>query len=110
MGRTACTIGYTVQEAIGAIFHKEHVADEQLILPTAQMWKAMFNDAQFQHGTITVKGPVNTVAGKTETATYFTVSCDRAVASKINWNMVDGHGIRTHCDYEPQTQGLPGFN
>ncbi len=108
-GRTSCTIGYTVQEAIGAIFHKEHAADEQLVVPTAQMWKAMFTDAQFQNGTITIQGPVSTAAGKTELATYFSLACDRAVASKINWDTVDGHDIRTQCDYKPQTKGLPGY-
>lgn len=109
-GRTSCTIRYTVQEAIGAIFHKEHVADEQLVVPTAQMWKAMFNDEQFQDGTITVQGPVSTAAGKTETATYFALGCNRAVAAKINWDTVDGHSIRTKCDYKPQTRGLPGYD
>lgn len=81
----------------------------QLISPTAQMWKAMFNDSQFQSGTITVKGPATTAGGKTETTVYFTLTCDRADASKIDWDIVDGHGIRTQCDYEPQTEGLPGY-
>ena len=108
-GQTTCSIGYTVNEAIGAIFHKEHVADEQLILPTAQMWKAMFADPQFQRGTITVKGPVAKVGGETETEAYFILSCDRSAASKMNWDSVDGHGIRTHCDYQPKTRGLPGY-
>ncbi len=108
-GRTSCTIRYTVQEAIGAIFHKEHVADEQLVIPTAQMWKAMFTDEQYQNGSITLQGPVNTAGGKTELATYFTLACDRAVASKINWDTVDGHSIRQQCNYRPQTRGLPGY-
>jgi hypothetical protein len=81
----------------------------QLITPTAQMWKALFNDPQFQSGTITVRGPVTTAADKAETAIYFTLTCDRAAASKIDWDAVDGHGIRTQCDYKAQTEGLPGY-
>jgi hypothetical protein len=81
----------------------------QLIEPTRQMWKALFNDPQFQSGTITVKGPVTTVGGKNETGSYYTLTCDRYAASQINWDNVDGKGIRTLCDYNAQLQGLPGY-
>ena len=108
-GQARCTISYTVQEATSTIFHKEHAADMQLISPTAPMWKALFNDPQFLSGTLTVRGPVTTAEGKAETAIYFTLTCDRAAASKIDWDNVDGHGIRTQCDYKAQTEGLPGY-
>jgi hypothetical protein len=79
----------------------------QLFLPTAPMWKALFADPQFQSGTVTVRGPVNTSDSHGETAIYFTLTCDRADAAKIDWGTVDGHGIRTQCDYKPEAQGLP---
>lgn len=106
-GRTNCTISYTVREPTGTAFHKEVAADEQLFLPTAQMWKALFADPQFQSATVTVRGPVATSESNSATATYFTLTCDRTDAAKIDWGSVDGQGIRTQCDYKPQTQGLP---
>jgi hypothetical protein len=107
-GRATCTVSYKVHEAIGAVFHKEHLADEQLIAPTAQMWNAFFRDSQFQQGTITVEGPVPAAAGTTQNGPYFSLACGRAAASKINWDTVDGHGLRSACDYNVQTRGLPG--
>jgi hypothetical protein len=106
-GRTTCTISYTVQETSGTVFHKEIAADDQLFLPTAQMWKALFTDPQFQSGTVTVRGPITTSESNSETAIYFTLTCDRTDAANIDWSTVDGHGIRTQCDYRPQAQGLP---
>lgn len=106
-GQTTCAIGYTVHEANGTVFHKERIADEQLILPTAQIWKALFNDPQFQSGTVTVKGPVPMARGDDQIATYFALTCDRAAASKINWDHTDGHGMRVQCTYKPQTRGMP---
>lgn len=107
-GRTTCTISYTVEEPNVTVFHKEHAADEQLFSPTVQMWKALFADPQFQSGTVTVRGPVATSETNKQTAIYFTLTCDRAAAAKVDWGTVDGYGIRTQCDYKPQARGLPG--
>jgi hypothetical protein len=106
-GRTTCTIDYTVEEPGGTVFHKENAADQQLFSPTAQMWKALFADPQFQSGTVTVRGPVPTSESNKQTAVYFTLTCDRAAAAKVDWGAVDGRAIRTQCDYKPQTPGLP---
>jgi hypothetical protein len=103
-GRTNCIISYSVQEPSHTVFLKEMAADEQLFTPTAQVWKALFADPQFQSGTVTVRGPYG---DKRETAIYFTLTCNRTHAAKIDWDSVDGHRIRTQCDYAPQTQGLP---
>ncbi|HVQ98478.1 MAG TPA: hypothetical protein VMS16_06680 [Mycobacterium sp.] len=108
-GRTTCTISYTVREVSSTIFHKEVAADMQLFMPTTQMWKGLFSDPQFQSGTFTVKGPVSTAQSNDETATYFTMTCNRADAAKINWDSVDGHELRGQCDYKPETQGLPEY-
>jgi hypothetical protein len=106
-GRQTCIISYTVRETTGTIFHKEVAADDQLFLPTAQMWKGLFTDPQFQSGTITVRGPVSPGQDDSETGIYFTLTCDRAAASKINWDSVDGHELRHQCAYRPETRGLP---
>jgi hypothetical protein len=106
-GRKTCTISYTVRETTGTIFHKEVAADDQLFLPTAQMWKGLFTDPQFQSGTITVKGPINPAQSDSEMGIYFTLTCDRAAASEIDWDSVDGHELRHQCAYKPEAQGLP---
>jgi hypothetical protein len=108
-GRTSCTISYTVRETTATAFHKEIAADAQLFLPTAPIWKALFNDPQFQSGTVTVRGPVNPSEANSATGIYFTLTCDRSDAAKIEWGSVDGNALRTQCDYKPQTPGLPGY-
>jgi hypothetical protein len=45
--------------------------------------------------------------GKTETSTYYALTCDRDSVSQIDWNNVDGNGIRTLCDYNAQLQVFP---
>jgi hypothetical protein len=100
LGETRCTIAYTVQEPVGFI------KEVELILPTRQIWKAMFTDPQFQNGTITVSGPVKTMRGKEtkETSVLFTLSCDRGAASQIDWNNIDAKGLKTLCNYTRQVE------
>ena len=108
-GERNCTIAYTVQQPMAGLWYNERVADLQLVEPTRQIWKALFADPQFQSGTIRVRGPVTTIGGKAESGTYYLLTCDRDAASHIDWNSVDGKGIRILCDYQAQTQGLPGY-
>ena len=70
----------TVQEPNGL------VNDSELILPTRQIWKALFTDPQFQNGTITVSGPTKSVGGKSGISPLFTLPCDREAASQIDWD------------------------
>jgi hypothetical protein len=50
---TKCVISYTLKGSAGALWGSSNDAgDSQLLLPTRQMWNAMFSDAQFQSGTI----------------------------------------------------------
>jgi|SRR5271166_4304211 len=109
-GETNCTISYTLKVSAGALWgSSDDAADRQLLLPTRQMWKAMFTDAQFQSGTISVSGPVTTIGGKSKTDLLFTLSCDRDAASQIDWNNVEGKGLRALCDYHAYVKGLPGY-
>jgi hypothetical protein len=108
-GRTTCTISYTIKLEKGWLASALVDPDRQVIEPTRQIWKALFTDPQFQSGTITLSGPVKTTGGKTETGTYYTLKCDRGAASKIDWDNVDGKGVRTLCDYDAQAPGLPGY-
>lgn len=96
-GETHCTIAYTVQEPVGFIDEVE------LMLPTRQIWKAMFADPQFRNGTITVSGPAKTLRGK-ETSVFFTLSCDRGAASQIDWNTVDAKRLKSVCNYTQQVE------
>lgn len=102
-GENTCAITYTVKEPTGVS------DDDELILPTRQMWKAMFTDPRFQSGTITVSGPATSVGGKSSTGVYYSLSCDQQAAQQIDWDKVDGNGLRTLCAYEPRIKGMPGM-
>jgi hypothetical protein len=79
-------------------------------MPTRQIWKTLFTDPQFESGVINLKGPVTTIGGKSETSTYYTLSCDRSAASQIDWDKVDGDGLRTLCNYVARIKGFPGYD
>src|SRR5262249_20870898 len=93
-GERNCTIAYTVQQPMGGLRDQDGGADLQLVKPTRQIWKALFTDPRFQSGTIRVRGPVTTIGGKAQTGAYYLLTCDRDSASHIDWNNVDGKGIR----------------
>lgn len=103
LGEISCTIAYTVQEPNGLD------NDFELILPTRQIWKALFTDSQFQNGAITVSGPTKSVGGKSGIWQLFTLSCDRNAAAQIDWDHVDGKGLRTLCDYTPHVSNMQAF-
>lgn len=99
-GERSCNIRYTVKQPAGISTGTE------LVDPTRQIWKAMFEDSQFQHGTITVEGPVTSVGGKNSNAPLFTPACNRSAASQIDRGNVDSHGIETLCTYIKLVNGI----
>jgi len=101
-----CTISYTIEEPIGGASSSK--ADTEMIEPTRQIWKALFTDPTFQSGTITVSGPVTSISGKPATDIYYSLTCDRRAAGRIDWDTVDGKGLRTLCSYSPKIKGMPG--
>ena len=52
---------------------------------------------------------MTTIGGKSKTDLLFTLSCDRGAASQIDWNNVEGKGLRALCDYHAYVNGLPGY-
>jgi DNA-binding beta-propeller fold protein YncE len=97
-GETRCTIAYTVHQPVGFL------TDVELVLPTRQVWKAMFTDPQFRNGTITVSGPAkNTIRGKVARV-LFTLSCDRHAASQIDWDNVEVKSLKSLCDFNRQVE------
>jgi hypothetical protein len=100
-----CTISYAIEEPIRGASGK---ADTEMIEPTRQIWKALFTDPTFQSGTITVSGPTTAMGGKPATDVYFSLTCDRRAAARIDWDTVDGKGLRTLCSYSPKITGMPG--
>lgn len=98
----SCWITYALKEPTGID------SDMELIQPTAGIWKALFSVRGFREGTIDVMGPTTSVGGKSGLDTLFSLSCDRSAADQIDWDNVDGHGLRTLCVYDPKVKGLPG--
>ena len=100
-----CVIAYDIhQPVVGS----SSMDDTEMIEPTRQVWKTLFADPNFQSGTITVSGPVTSAAGKTSTDVYYFLTCDRKAAAQIDWDMIDGNGLRTVCAYSPKVKGMPG--
>lgn len=100
-----CQIAYTIGEPLGGT---SGLDDSEMIEPTRQIWKTLFADPQFRSGTIIVSGPVASVGGTSSIEVYFTLTCDRPAAAQIDWDKVNGNGLRTLCRYSPELKGLPG--
>ena len=94
-GSTTCAIAYRVKNWVG------FVKDIELLLPTRQMWKAMFADPNFQRGTITVSAPTETLRG-TAVTPLLSISCARGAVSRVDWHAVDVEGMKAACEYTEQ--------
>ena len=95
-----CDIDYTIKEPAGIS------AGLELIVPTAQIWKGLFEDPRFRSGLITVSGPLISQGGKSSTGPMFTLACNRADANQINWGTVGAHGIQSICAFHQLIQSL----
>jgi hypothetical protein len=92
-GGKECTIRYTTKEPVGISF------DDEMIQPTRQIWKAMFDDPAFQSGQITVEGPTESQGGIKSTSPIYVLTCDRANDKEIAWDTVEASGIKSICAY-----------
>jgi hypothetical protein len=88
-----CTISYVVKEPTGISF------DDELIQPTRQIWKALFEDSNIQDAKITVEGPVVSVGGQKSIGELYSLSCTREDANQINWDGVEADGLKKICEY-----------
>jgi hypothetical protein len=88
-----CTISYVVKEPTGISF------DDELMQPTRQIWKALFEDSNIQSTKITVEGPVVSVGGQKSTGDLYSLSCTREDANQINWESVEADGLKKICEY-----------
>lgn len=95
-----CVIDYTLKEPAGIS------AGLELIVPTAQIWKGLFEDSRFNSGLITVSGPLVSQGGKNSTGPMFTLSCNRTDADLIDWDTVDAHGIQSICTFHQLIESL----
>lgn len=93
LSKSHCDIEYTLKEATGIS------AGLELVDPTAQIWKGLFEDPRFNSGLITVSGPLVSQGGKSSTGAMFTLSCNRGDADQIDWDTVDAHGIQSICTF-----------
>lgn len=95
-----CSIRYALKEPGGID------TDVELLEPQRPIWKALFADPRFTRGSIEVDGPLSSVGGKRSVGAYLTLSCDRAASNQIDWDNVDGKGLRTLCTYTPMAKGV----
>jgi hypothetical protein len=88
-----CSITYVINEPTGVNREQEE------ILPTRQVWKAIFEDPSVRAAKITVEGPVESPGGKTETGVIYEMQCTKAQASRIEWNTVSQERMTHTCTY-----------
>ncbi len=88
-----CSITYVINEPTGA----NHEQDE--ILPTRQVWKAIFEDPSIKAAKITVEGPVETPGGKKATGVIYEMRCTKEQANRIEWNTVSQERMTHTCTY-----------
>jgi hypothetical protein len=89
-----CKISYAVKEGTGISYEHE------MILPTRQIYKAIFEDASIQAAKITAEGPLKSLGGKSSVGPIYELECTKEQASQINWDEVDEHGMTQICKYE----------
>jgi hypothetical protein len=88
-----CSIRYVLKEPTGVSFNGE------LMEPTRQIWKALFEDPTLKAAKITVEGPLVSVGGQKSNGPIYSLECTREDASQINWDAVEGDGMKKLCDY-----------
>ena len=88
-----CLISYVVKEPTGVSYEAE------MILPTRQVWKALFEDPSIKGAKITVEGPVESLGGKKETGEIYELECTREDANQIEWSNVTEEGMTKICTY-----------
>jgi hypothetical protein len=93
-----CSISYVVKEPTGISF------DDELMQPTRQVWKALFEDPSIKAAKITVEGPVTSVGGQKSTGTIYWLECTREDASQINWDEVEADGMKKLCNYHKEVE------
>jgi hypothetical protein len=95
-----CDINYTLKEPTGIS------AGLELVDPTAQIWKGLFEDPRFRSGLITVSGPLVSQGGKSSDGPMFTLDCNRGDADQIDWDQVDAHGLQSICTFHQMIESL----
>lgn len=90
-----CRVYYRRGETLGVLISSQ----EEILEEQRRIWRTMFSRPQTKEATILVEGPVTTVGGKSKVAPILDVTCTRAAANQINWNVVDVDGMRALCDW-----------
>ncbi len=63
--------------------------DHELILPTRQVWKAVFENPSIKLARITVEGPVENAGAQKTTGKIYSLDCTGEDAGKINRDEVE---------------------
>ncbi len=94
-GKTDCTIQYVADTPAFS-------PEEELLRAQRPIWKALFSDPRFRRGRIMVYGPTTDAGGKEDVSQVMLVVCDREAHRQIDWDNVDGDGIKAICEYTPR--------
>lgn len=90
----SCQVEYTRGETLGFLLS----AQEEFLEEQRRIWETMFSRKATKTATITIRGPITTVGGKSRIEPVLETTCTRAAANQIDWSQVDVDGIETLCD------------
>jgi hypothetical protein len=104
-----CTITYITKSPTGLLRpplgKEQSYFNKELIQPTRQIWKALFEDSNIKKAKIMVGGPV--ALNEQESARLlYSLECSRENASQINWDAseanwpeVEAYDLKKICKY-----------
>lgn len=95
-----CLVFYTVNEPAGIS------NDLELFQPMRPIFRALFGVRDVQGVVIQVSGPTTSIGGKTSDNTLFTLGCNRAADSQIDWSNVDEAGLKQLCTFVAAVKGM----
>ncbi len=95
-----CTIDYTIKTPAGIS------AGLEVVGPTEQIWKGLFEDSRFNSGLITVSGPLVSQGGKSSNGPLFSLDCNRSDADLIDWDTVTAKNMQEICTFDQMVSSL----
>lgn len=77
-------------------------AERELLDSSRPIWRALFSDRQLRSAELTMVGTTVSVGGKESEGPLLSITCDRAAHRQIDWDLVDVHGVKQLCDWQPR--------
>lgn len=81
-----------------------NVSSDEMFDALDPIWARLFTDPHLRAALIIAEGPIQTLGGKWQMSTYFTLTCHRSDSNQIDWNNVSAEGVKSICKYNQFVQ------